>query len=518
MRRHSIRIKFFLAISAVALVFIGVLFLLNLFFYDGYYLFTRKTDLLRTYESISREYTGDIAAIASALDAYESRSAIRLAIVDGNGNLKYSSSVSRESNAAPSDVPFMHDGSSFYPSWDAPPTMPSYADQQFRSIAVLFAVMDSINLPGLSPGKYDFLTVTLRGDERFLCLAGGLQPESEGLIAYMPYAFIQQNSSFNLVFLLIAGGCALLLCLPCGYAISRQFTRRLIEMDDVANCMAMLDFSRKCENRGADEIGRLGQSLNRLSAYLEQSIGELREKNTQLAQEISEKERVDNMRREFIVNVSHELKTPIALIQGYAEGLQCGIADDPEDQKYYCDTISEEADHMNKLVMQLLSLSKLELGAEEPNMEEVDLGELCEQAVHKTAVLCEGRGLTLSYGGTNATVRTDGDLLEQVLMNYLSNAIRYTPDGGHIALSVESNASGTRIAVFNEGEGLPEEELSMVWEKFYRTDRARTREAGGTGIGLSLVRAIADTLHAAYGAENAPDGIVFWFELPKQDA
>ena len=169
---------------------------------------------------------------------------------------------------------------------------------------------------------------------------------------------------------------------------------------------------------------------------------------------------------------------------------------------------------MNKLVMQLLSLSRLELGAEQTYDEDIDLHALCEEAVRKTAVLCENRGLTVQYEDTHITVRTDGDLLAQVLMNYLSNAIRYTPEGKRIEISAARVSGGVRLSVFNEGDGLPKEELGKIWEKFYRTDRARTREAGGTGIGLSLVRAIADTLHGACGAENVDGGICFWFELP----
>ena len=267
------------------------------------------------------------------------------------------------------------------------------------------------------------------------------------------------------------------------------------------------------ESDVSELMSDLQQGFNRLSAYLEQTIRELRQSNEQLAQEIKEKERIDNMRQEFIVNVSHELKTPIALIQGYAEGLTAGVADDPEDRKYYCDTIADEADHMNKLVMQLLNLSRLELGAEQTYSEDIDLHELCAEAVRKTAVLCESRGLTVEYDDTCITVRTDGDLLDQVLMNYLSNAIRYTVDGGKIKISAKQTGDCVRLTVFNEGDGLPEEELPKIWEKFYRTDRARTREAGGTGIGLSLVRAIADTLHGSCGVENVEGGIVFWFEL-----
>ena len=474
MKRRSIRFQFFAVISAVAVVFIGMLLLLNLFFYQDYYMLTRRNELRNAYQSIRSSYTGDMEEIATVLDSYENRSAIRLAVVSSDGVVQYSSFVSGASSGQGGLQP----------------------DFDLRGYAILRSIAKNCNPEALRRHNYQFLSVKLWDGDQYLCLVGSLDKSAEQcLFAYVPYAFIEQNSSLNLLFLLIAGGVALLFCLICGYFISRQFTQ-------------------KCQTGGSDEIDRLGQSLNRLSAYLEQTIGELKQSNDQLAQEIEKKERIDAMRREFIVNVSHELKTPIALIQGYAEGLTAGVADDPEDRKFYCDTIADEADHMNKLVMQLLSLSKLELGAEQPYLEDIDLHALCAETVHKTAVLCEARGLVVQYDNTTVTVRTDGDLLQQVLMNYLSNAIRYTEPGGHIEISAVQTDAGIRLTVFNEGEGLPEDELPKIWEKFYRTDRARTREAGGTGIGLSLVRAIADTLHGGYGAENVPGGIAFWFLIP----
>lgn len=517
MKRHSIRFKFFAAISAVAVVFIGVLLLLNLFLYDDYYLMTRRAELRKTYESIQRVYTGDITDITETLDALENRNAVRLAIVTKSGIIYTpsgsldSAPISPHSNASGSDAA--------YPTPQAP-----YLDrfsgkeQPYRIFDVLFSAIRTVDFSQLDESRYQFSTIALTDNEQYLCLTGVIgEKDADLLVAYMPYAFIEQNSTFTLLFLLIAGGCALVICIICGYFISRQFTRPLITMGAIANNMSRLDFTKKYEGNETDEIGQLGQSLNRLSAYLEQSIGELQQSNEQLAQEIEEKQRIDDMRREFIVNVSHELKTPIAVIQGYAEGLQLGVADDPEDRKFYCDTITDEADHMNKLVMQLLNLSKLELGAEQTYVDDVDLHSLCADAVRKTAVLCNSRGLTVGYAHTDATVHTDGDMLEQVLMNYLSNAIRYTADGGHIELSAVNTATGIRLCVFNEGDGLPEEELPKVWEKFYRTDRARSRENGGTGIGLSLVRAIAETLHGACGAENTEGGIIFWFEIPNAE-
>lgn len=502
MKRRSIRFKFFVAISAVTLVFIGVLLILNLFFYEDYYMLMRRGELRDAYQGIRNSYSGDIEEMMTVLDNYESQTAIRMAVVCSDGTVLYTSFNTRSDEGnADTQNPFQ------LPDFDL-------LDQQRRGYTILQSIAQNVSWNTLDSHSYQFLNVTLWDNDQYLCLAGVLDNQADKcLFAYMPYAYIEQNSSLNLVFLVIAGGCALLICLIFAYGVSRWFSRPLIAMAGLADRMSELDFSTKYQGRSTDEIGQLGQSLNRLSAYLEQTIRELRQSNEQLAQEIKEKERIDNMRQEFIVNVSHELKTPIALIQGYAEGLTAGVADDPEDRKYYCDTIADEADHMNKLVMQLLNLSRLELGAEQTYSEDIDLHELCAEAVRKTAVLCESRGLTVEYDDTCITVRTDGDLLDQVLMNYLSNAIRYTVDGGKIKISAKQTGDCVRLTVFNEGDGLPEEELPKIWEKFYRTDRARTREAGGTGIGLSLVRAIADTLHGSCGVENVEGGIVFWFEL-----
>ena len=255
---------------------------------------------------------------------------------------------------------------------------------------------------------------------------------------------------------------------------------------------------------------------NLLSEHLEEAISELKQSNKQLEEEIKEKEKIDAMRREFIVNASHELKTPIALIQGYAEGLRLGVAENAEDREYYCETIADEAGRMNTLVMQLLNLSKLELGRESTELNELDLNELFDTAVRKTEVLWSEKRQQIDLGVVNARMISDENLISQVIMNYLTNAIRYAPEGGKIRLyAAEEPDKAVTFTVWNEGEGLAEDELQKIWEKFYRTDKARSRESGGTGIGLSIVKAIAETLHAYCGAENRDNGIAFWFRVPK---
>ena len=465
---RSIRFKFFAAISAVALVFIGVLLLLNVFFFSDYYMMMRRSELRDAYRSIRSSYDRNADGIATILDNYESQTAIRLAVIRADGTVLYTSFWSMdEETQDPFQLPDPRPVRAAAPRIHHPAG--HCAERRSERAA--------------QPGIPAFQRVA-RG-QRPVSVSGRRAGRQRGQMPVRLYALRLYPAE------LLAQP-----DLPADRGRVRAADLSGVRLPHLAPVHAAADrhvrgrgpheragLSTKYEGSENDEIGRLGQSLNRLSAYLEQTIGELRQTNAQLAQEIREKERVDNMRREFIVNVSHELKTPIALIQGYAEGLTAGVADDPEDRKYYCDTIADEADRMNKLVMQLLSLSRLELGAEQTYAEDIDLYALCSEAVRKTAVLCEGRGLTVRYEETRVTVRTDGDLLEQVLMNYLSNAIRYTADGGRIEISAARTGSTVRLTVFNEGDGLPEEELPRIWEKFYRTDRARTRAAGGTGIG-----------------------------------
>ena len=230
--------------------------------------------------------------------------------------------------------------------------------------------------------------------------------------------------------------------------------------------------------------------------------------------DIERKTEIDEMRKEFISNVSHELKTPIALVQGYAEGLKECINDDAASREFYCEVIMDEADKMNKLVKNLLTLNQLESGSEQVVFERFDLMEVIYGVVNATAILREQSGTTLDIQGQDCTyVWADEFKTEQVLMNYISNAIHYAAGEKKIQVTVIPGADAVRVEVFNTGTPIPEEELSHIWEKFYKVDKARTREYGGNGIGLSIVKAIMDSFHRECGVSNEENGVTFWFEL-----
>ncbi len=486
---RSVRLKFFAAIAAVALVFITVISCLNFFFYGYYYMAQRQKSLTDIYDRVCESYySKNNAVLQETLFRIENSDSVRMSILDATGAMIYDSDAARDGNSP-----------SFFANW--------------KTVHMVHSALMAADQRKIEAGRVDFVVVQMNDlRENFLCLVGRL---GEGyLVERIPFAFMEQNTMFNSTFLLITGMVTLFICLILGAVLASHFTRPLIEMGRIAESMAHLDFSQKYEGDQADEIGQLGQSLNLLSDHLREAINDLRTSNEQLAYEIEEKERIDAMRREFIVNVSHELKTPIALIQGYAEGLTAGIAESPEDRDFYCNTIAEEAGRMNTMVTQLLSLSKLELGRETLSCEAVSLGDCLRAAVEKTAVLRAGHDLTVCCSG-DAVIESDGRLIDQIVMNYMTNAIRYTPDGGKIALDVQKITQDTvKISVFNEGDGVPEDELPLLWEKFYRTDKARSRASGGTGVGLSIVRASAALLGGVCDVKNVPGGIVFSLTLP----
>ena len=327
--------------------------------------------------------------------------------------------------------------------------------------------------------------------------------------------------------------------------LSRRIARPVKELTEISARMADLDFNARYTSGGRNEIGQLGENFNQMSSTLEKTISELKTANNELQKNLDEKTRIDDMRREFLSNVSHELKTPLALIQGYAEGLQDSVADDPESRDYYCEVIVDEAAKMNVLVQKLLTLNQLEFGGDEVELVRFDLAELIRGKVNASRILADQKGASMEYEGPSELEAWGDEFkVEEVLTNYLSNAVNHVDDyasgvsGSHRVLnkneagqgaaddknprrivvraSADESASKVHVGVFNTGSHIPEEDIDRVWDKFYKVDKARTREYGGSGVGLSIVRAIMDSFHQNYGVENVDDGVEFWFELDRK--
>ncbi|MBR2338963.1 MAG: HAMP domain-containing histidine kinase [Clostridia bacterium] len=296
----------------------------------------------------------------------------------------------------------------------------------------------------------------------------------------------------------------------------RSFTRPISRLSRMAQSMAALDFRDRYVSTGHDELAELGKNLNTMSQTMEQTLSELKTANARLLGDMEKSERQDEARRSFISNVSHELKTPIALIQTYSEGLRENAAGSPEEREYYCHVIEDEAQRLSQIISRMTMLMQLESGKADLQIERFDIRALCERLLERYAPLFEERRVPLpTLPNESSYVWGDALLIENVLTNYTTNALNHVNEGGCIRIDWHIVSEDVlRIAVYNSGSHIPEEEATHIWESFYKVDKARTRAYGGTGIGLSVVAAIMQVHRMPYGVRNTDEGVEFFIELP----
>ena len=300
--------------------------------------------------------------------------------------------------------------------------------------------------------------------------------------------------------------------------LTKKIVKPIEKLTDISEKMINLDFDSKYEKKNPKAVGNevdlLGERMNQLSDALENTISELKTANNELQKDIEKKEEIDEMRKEFLSNVSHELKTPIALIQGYAEGLQMGVSQDEESRNFYCEVIVDEAGKMNTMVQKLLQLNQLEFGNDMVTMERFDIVSMVRTFIQSAKLLIEKNNANVKISQTEPIfVWGDEFKTEEVVRNYFSNALNHLDGDRVIEIKFVLEDNKVRVSVFNTGTPIPQESLPRLWEKFYKVDKARTREYGGSGVGLSIVKAIMDSMHQGYGAINYTNGVEFWFEL-----
>ena len=388
----------------------------------------------------------------------------------------------------------------------------------------------------------------LRDD--YLYLTGNLSSsEGELVLIRTPLESIRESVSIANRFLGIVAVLAVVAAIIVGMFLTRRITGPLAVLTGISKRMVNLDFEAKYSpdawkqpewravlhphraritqnmepeeiviGTNRNEIDQLGEHINFLSETLEATIAELKSANAALQTDIERKTEIDEMRREFLSNVSHELKTPLALIQGYAEGLKECIHEDEESRDYYCDVIIDEADKMNRMVKKLLTLNQIEFGNDQPEMTRFDISELIRGVAASTKILRDQKEISLDLDITpSAYVWGDEFKVEEVLTNYMSNAINHCSGENRIRIFyTEREEDLLRISVFNTGHLIPDEDLDKIWVKFYKVDKAHTRAYGGSGIGLSIVKAIMDSFHQDCGVVNHENGVEFWLELSRK--
>lgn len=334
----------------------------------------------------------------------------------------------------------------------------------------------------------------------------------------IPIAPIEESVRISNNTLIVIGIATVIISAFVASLISKRFTSPILQLNDITKKMAKLDFEQKYRiNDSDDEINELGKNINTMSDKLESTIKQLRETNSELEKDIEEKSKIDEMRKQFISDVSHELKTPIALIQGYAEGLIENVNNDDESRKFYAEVILDESNKMDVLVKQLLELMKLEYGKRKFNDEEFDVVELINEVIRKCNVMLEENQIQVVFDEKKPIYAYADDFyVEQVVTNYFTNAIKHAKEVNgkkQIKITIQNVKNKIRVSVFNTGDKIPEEDLTRVWGRFYKIDDSRNRENSGSGIGLSIVKAIQNNYQNEYGVQNLSNGVEFYVDI-----
>lgn len=336
------------------------------------------------------------------------------------------------------------------------------------------------------------------------------------VIMSTPVAGLKESVNISNKFLIYVAIIGFIITVIITFLITKMITSPILQLAEISNKMGKLDFTARYMGKRSDEIQTLGQNMNYMSDRLKKAISKLQEANEVLKEDIKRKEAIDEMRKDFIANVSHELKTPIALIQGYAEGLNEGLCEDEESRKYYTEVIMDESEKMNKMVKQLLTLSSLESGNSILHKENFNMTSLTDSVLSSISILIGEKNVKVNFDTSrDVFLYADEFKIEEVVTNYISNAIHHVNDKGTIKIDVSEDESNVYFGVYNTGNQIPEKDLANVWEKFFKVDKAHSRSYGGSGIGLSIVKAIIEAHGGVVKVANKSDGVEFGFKIPR---
>lgn len=491
--KHSIRRQITVIFICVLVFILSSLFVVNMGFLEQYYFSYKTKDLLDTYKDVDQALQKDTfrdADVQNKILYQVEKMNVDLIIIDSRGENAFSTISDKD----PRLLQMLSDFQSIVEN----DTVPGYVMQQTDDY-ILYRTSD------------------WQGGTEYLKMYGYFS-DSSFFMMQSPLESIRESASLANRFLIYLGVVGIIFGGALVWFFSRKITKPIMELADLSKEMANLNFDARYTRGGNDEISILGENFNKMSAQLEKTVSELKSANNELKKDIEQKEKMEDMRNEFLGNVSHELKTPIALIQGYAEGLKEGVNDDAESREFYCDVIMDEAGKMNQMVKNLLTLNQLEFGSDEVVFERFDIVRLVRGVVASCDILIQQAEAKVNFVSEDLIyVWADEFKTEQVVRNYLTNAIHHVENEKRIEVKIQKENGKVRVSVFNSGKPIPEEDLPKLWDKFYKVDKAHTREYGGNGIGLSIVKAIMESFHQQYGVKNFDNGVEFWFELDAQD-
>ena len=552
MGKHSIRLKITVLFAGIICILIVMLLLFNITFSEKFYMQDKQEAMLNAYESIDdacNQYSsGSISDtdLRNNLEQVSTSKGMSIIIVNSDWTTFYVSTHGDEmmlerlkksifnndifqgmpdKSGSMQEQPDENRNGDGRPD-DLPDNAGDNSDNGDRNAGKKTLPEKIIDMSGNGASETrdilyqsDKYTVQKVYDSRLLddyIELWGTLDNGNFILIRTPIQGIKDNVHISNTFITYIGIGTLIIGIIAAFVLSSYISRPIKQLSNIAERMSELDFDIKYDGKDKGEIGLLGKSMNNMSQKLEENISQLKTANLELQRDIDKKEKLEKMRTDFLSNVSHELKTPIALIQGYAEGLKEGITDDPESMDFYCSVIMDEAAKMNNMVKRLLTLNQIEFGEDELVMERFDINELVKSVVNANELRATQKNLSITYDilDTPLYVWADEYKVEEVVTNYLSNAINHCCNENIIKIKVgQIDKDNVRVSVFNTGNNIPEADIEHIWEKFYKVDKARTREYGGNGIGLSIVKAIVESMGKTCGVNNLSDGVEFWFDL-----
>lgn len=465
----TIKTKIFIIFTIFMFLVVLSGIILNSIFLEEYYIYKNKNVFISMSEKISNEYINDKENSYEYINNLVSFENISTTIVDQNFNIEYNSErIKKEIN-----------------------------DKRL-SKEIRQAILD--NEKKLS-NRFIYYTEEKNNTQTNKLVFISKMSNGEIVILKKPFKSIGQSVSIANQFYLISGFIVIFIGGIFVLIFSKKITKPIIEMSSVAEDISNLKFDKRVNIESQDEIGKLGESINKISEKLCTSINEL-------------KDDVER-RKQLVRNMSHELKTPIGIIKGYAEGLKYGVANDEEKIQKYCSVLVEECDRMDNLVRELLNHSMMEVGMVELNKTNFYIYEFISKIVERFKSTLIEKGITFDLKCVkDYEISADRDMLEKAINNFITNAIDHVEGKKIIQLNAEKKDNMLTISVFNTGSHIEQEDFEKIWDVYYKVDKARARKYGGNGLGLAIVKLIVQLHGGTTKVENIDNGVTFSFEIP----
>ena len=328
--------------------------------------------------------------------------------------------------------------------------------------------------------------------------------ENRYVVLYRTFRSFYNATFAAILFDILAGGVIIIIGIFVVWRLSNYVVKPVKEITGVAENIANLQFDTKAPEHGKDEIGQLGISINRMSSHLESNLVQLQED-------------IEN-RKKLVRNLSHEIKSPVAVIMGYADRMKAVISKNPEKAVQYCEIISNESARIDILVKEMLDFSKMEQRMEELNLETIPVKSLLEKVVSRIKEENFEMAFSIQIKGGEDCIAADYGLMERAIYNLVNNAVSHgASETLAITITGQSVEGKYVFRVHNTGSHIPEEELPYIWDAFYKVDKARVRNKNGCGVGLSIVREIVEAHHGSFEAGNDTEGVFFELMIPMID-